>query len=314
MTTTAVAATDLNAEALGRIRDYTDPAGVNKRTNRLSAENTTTADPYRRAYADFQHAVQLSDDYDEILASALAVVDTARLYTAEQMISTELREHVRFQTAMEINYGGDATRPAFKFLDEQLRDLMRTVREQEPALQGISNASHALRGGGASQDAWQVIEDQIERYRELRRVQRHIFVVLGDAGARPYRIDVLNRSGQLRAAFDHESSYTARRRFWRTARDEQGSAGFNDWLTTPPRPQFDRDGADVFPDDAAAYLRWISADDKAWIPDEATLLSVHETAETMLTSAAVKNRIKAKEKYYDDRDLTPTKGVKVSIL
>ncbi|MFT4282524.1 hypothetical protein [Microbacterium sp.] len=303
--TTIVAIGDLRAEALGRIRDYVDAEGGNKRANRLLRENQATIRKTQEAHAHFRNMVELSDSYDDILEAALAAIDAQRYAQAYEQIGIEMRAYIANAGNNKPVYRPDATAPALSFLNDELHALMATVRAQESALAGIHDARSAMRGGGASQDAWAVLEDQLDRYAVLREIQRHIVVILDDEGGRRYRIEVLNRSGHLKNSFDHERHWEGARRF-ATARDlERGEASFRDWVRNPPHPPFDRTGNDIFPDDAIAYLRWISDGDKAWIPDTDEMIRVDELAAKILAPHPLKQRKAAVDAYFDARDLTP---------
>lgn len=314
--TTEVPIDDIMGEALSRIHDYVDPMGVNKRSNALKAKNEATYAAMRSVNADFEHLVQFSDDYDEILQAALAAVDSERMFKAADKIRSELDRHNENARVFGAEYGPDATKPALAFLDEQLREVMRVVRDQENALRGITDARGANRGGGAAQDAWMELEVQLDRYKAIRASQRRITIALSseavEVGGRQWRTHVLGRSGHLAAAFDYED-------FWQQSRVtaygsggrgiERGEGDFIAWVTKPPLPAYKRDPHADLPADEIGYLRWISDGDKAWVPDVAELMVVHELAEQMLNGAApLKTRQAAREEYYDQRGLTPAEG------
>jgi len=310
MTITEVAVGDLNTEALTRIRDYVDPMGVNTRSNELKARNVATYQSTRAANVNFEHLVQFSDDYNAILEAALAAVDSERMRAAAEKIDVELNRHVELARVFKSTYSEDDTRPALDFLDEQLQDVMRVVRDQKPALSGVTDARSAHRAGGAAQDAWAELEYQAERYEEIRRVQRSITIRLSTEDGRQWRSHVLGRSGHLKQAFDYEAFWTKSRLIaYRTGSRglENGEQEFIDWVKSPQLARFDRDGAAAFPDDAIGYLRWISDGDKAWVPDVDELMRVDDLAEAFVNGAAhLKARQDAKSAYYDDRGLTPT--------
>lgn len=314
--TTQVAVDDLMDEALSRIYDYVDPMGVNKRSVALNAKNLATYGAMRSVNADFEHLVQFSDDYDEILKAALAAVDSERMFKAADKIRDELDRHNQLARVMGAEYGPEATKPALTFLDEQLREVMRVVREQEPALRGITDARAANRGGGASQDAWMELEEQLDRYKAIRAAQRRVTIKLSseaiEVGGRQWRTHVLGRSGHLAAAFDYED-------FWQQSRVtaygtggrgiERGEGDFIAWATKPPLPAYKRDPKVDLPADEIGYLRWVSDGDKAWVPDVTELMTVHELAEQMLNAAApLKTRQAAREDYYEQRGLIPAEG------
>lgn len=302
---------ELRDAALSLVVNYTDPQGVNKRALQLHKRNTATYATMRQVHADFEHLVQFSDDYDEILQAALAAVDSERMFKAAEKIGDELRRHVNSARVIAPVYYPEATAPALAFLDGELEKVMETVREQEAALDGVADARTALRGGGASQDAWAVLEEQADRYEQIREAQRHITVTLGDADGRAHRIEALGQSGHLKAAFDHEPSWIhARVTAYRTGGRglERGEDAFIAWVKDAPHASFDRDSRYTFPDDPIAYLRWVSDERKAWVPDVDQLLRIHETAEDMLSHLSVKDRLDRKVTYYDDRGLAPEPG------
>lgn len=314
--TTQVAVDDLMNEALYRIHDYVDPMGFSKRADALKAKNQATYAAMRSVNADFEHLVQFSDDYDEILVAALAAVDSERMFKAADKIRGELDRHNENARVFGAEYGSSATKPALDFLNEQLRDVMRTVREQESALQGITDARAANRGGGASQDAWMELEVQLERYKAIRQAQRSITIRLSgetvDGGSRQWRTHVLGRSGFLAAAFDFEE-------FWQRSRVtsygsggrsiERGEDAYIAWAQNAPASLHPRDTQNNLPADEIGYLRWISTGDEAWVPDVDQLMRVHDLAEQMLNGALpLRTRTAAREEYYDQRGLTPAEG------
>lgn len=314
--TTQVAVDDLMNEALSRIHDYVDPMGVSKRADALKAKNQTTYAAMRSVNADFEHLVQFSDDYDEILQAALAAVDSERMFKAADKIRSELDRHNENARVFGAEYGSSATKPALDFLNAQLHDVMRTVRDQEAALKGITDARGANRGGGASQDAWMELEVQLERYKAIRQAQRAITVRLSaetiNGGSRQWRTHVLGRSGFLADAFDFED-------FWQRNRVmsyatggrgiERGEGAFIAWAQKAPTPRHPRDTQNDLPADEIEYLRWISDGDKAWVPDLDQLMRVHDLAEQMLNAALpLKTRTAARDEYYDQRGLTPAEG------
>lgn len=314
--TTQVAVDDLMGEALSRIHDYVDPMGVNKRSMALKAQNVATYAATRSVNADFEHLVQFSDDYAEILDAALAAVDSERMRAAAEKIDVELNRHVELARVFGAEYGPEATKPALNFLDEQLRDVMREVREQGTALQGITDARAANRGGGASQDAWMELEVQLERYKAIRAAQRRVTIALSseavEVGGRQWRTQVLGQSGHLAASFDFEDLWQKTRivAYPTGARGlYRGEDAFIAWAKDAPLPVHRRDVHADLPDDEIGYLRWISDGDKAWVPDVETLMRTHELADQMLNAAApLSNRQAAREAYYDDRGLTPAAG------
>lgn len=305
--------TDLLKEALDRIDGYTHPDGANQRANRLHKANQTSLNAGADTWRSYQDAIENADDYDDILQAALAVQDTQRLANAARMIGDDLRAQVQAQRSNPRVYEPSETKPALDFLDAELRDLMRTVRAQEPALHGIHNATDALRGGGNSQDAWQRVVEQVSRYEEIRAAQRKITITISGSDQRETFVKLINRSGLLRAAFDHELDFQQRRIMWSPRSAERGAADFVAWIKHPPRLEFERTGNAVFPDDPIAYLRWISDGDKAWVPDVAELVRVDELAETMLSHYPIKQRTAARDSYYTDRNLKPAAVETVSI-
>ncbi|KQQ66105.1 hypothetical protein [Microbacterium sp. Leaf320] len=306
--------TDLLKEALDRIDGYTHPDGTNQRANRLHQANQPSFEAGAAAWKTYQDAISSADDYDVILQAALAVQDSQRLARAAAMIGDDLRAQVQAQRSNPRIYEPDETKPALDFLNDELSDLMRTVRAQEPALRGITNATDALRGGGNSQDAWQTVVEQVTRYEELRAAQRKITITISGSDQRETFVKLINRSGLLRAAFDHEYDFQQRRIMWSPRSAERGASEFVDWVKHPPRLEFERTGNAVFPDDPIAYLRWIADGNKAWVPDVAELVRVDELAETMLSHYPIRQRTAAHEAYYTARDLEPAAPLAVSIV
>lgn len=306
-TTAEVATGDLRSTALDLIHDYTDPQGVNRRAERLHAANQATFATMRAANADFEHLIAFSEDYDDILQAALAAVDSVRLFTAAEKIGAELRKYVADSRANKPVYDDDATRPALDFLHAQMLELMATVRAQEPALKGISTPREVLRGGGAAQDAWEVLEQMLERYERIRSVQREITVPLSGLDQGPMHVEQLNRSGHLAAALDYEQFWIE----WRVAarrseEPQEGELKFLSWLRRSQHADFPRKPGDVFPDGRQMdYLRWLSDGDKAWVPSVAELERVDRLAVVMLSGTYMSERVEAKQDYFDHRGLKP---------
>lgn len=302
---------DLRGEALGRVRGYVDPVSGGRRENALFAHLDAVAARTREAYANYEHAIEFADSFDEILQAHLNAIDSDRYARAAVQIGIDLRALVDRALNVRPTFGAKDTAGALAFLDEQLRALMAEVRTQEPALAGIQDARSALRGGGDAQDAWAVLEAAVDRYAALRAAQRHIVVnIIGSDGA-PYRIEVLNRTGHLRNPLDHERSFE-HRRITHTSRElSRGEGALVEWIQAAPRPPFDRTGNDVLPSDPIAYLRWIADGDKAWIPDVDEMIRVDELADRILNRAAtVMQRAAARDAYYARDDVTQEPGRK----
>ncbi|MGN7859501.1 hypothetical protein ACTJI8_02860 [Microbacterium sp. 22303] len=314
-TAPAVVSTEqLRSEALGRVRGYVDPVSGGRRENALLTHLDAVAARTREAYANYEHAIEFADTFDEILQAQLAAIDSDRYARAAEQIGIDLRALVDRTRNVRPTFGADDVAPALAFLDEQLRTLMAEVREQEPALAGIHDARSALRGGGEAQDAWAVIEAAVDRYAALRAAQRHLVVnLLGTDGAQ-YRIEVLNRTGHLRNPLDHERAFQHRRTTHSARELSLGEAALVEWIQAAPRPPFNRTGNDVLPVDPIAYLRWIADGNKAWIPGVDEMIRVDELADRILNRAgSPAQRTAARDAYYARDGVTKEPGVKREI-